>query len=191
MDKMREEFEKWCVRNGYLLDTCELGYSYIETAEHWETWQACAKVMQEQSGEAVAWMKRMESGRVMWRAVPPTHYANEWTPLYTRPQLAPAMLDGRQSGVKAATYDWETAHLKMAKRAADLEVENNKLRQGIEALRIVQQPTPIVPDGWKLVPVEPTKEMIDAAFTTSSSRISIYEAMLAAAPSARRFRSGL
>ncbi|WP_440030080.1 hypothetical protein [Chromobacterium amazonense] len=46
-------------------------------------------------------------------------------------------------------YDWEAAHLKMAERAAALEVENNKLRQGIEALRIVQQPAPAVPDGWR------------------------------------------
>ncbi|MBX9267260.1 hypothetical protein [Chromobacterium violaceum] len=44
-------------------------------------------------------------------------------------------------------YDWEAAHFKMAERAAALEVENNKLRQGIEALQIVQpQPAPAVPE---------------------------------------------
>ncbi|WP_312120303.1 hypothetical protein [Kosakonia cowanii] len=44
-----------------------------------------------------------------------------------------------------------------------------------------------VPDGWKLVPVEPTKEMIDAGWsyymtTKSPSSLGVYGAMLAAAP---------
>jgi len=43
------------------------------------------------------------------------------------------------------------------------------------------------PDGWKLVPVEPTKEMIDAGWsyymtTKSPSSLGVYGAMLAAAP---------
>jgi len=41
---------------------------------------------------------------------------------------------------------------------------------------------PTVPKGWKLVPVEPTDRMIEAAFETSSSRVDIYQHMLAAAP---------
>ncbi|MCD0493828.1 hypothetical protein LQD23_16225 [Chromobacterium violaceum] len=49
-------------------------------------------------------------------------------------------------------YDWEAAHFKMAERVTELEVENNKLRQGIEALQIVQpQPAPAVPDGVRAV----------------------------------------
>ena len=48
-----------------------------------------------------------------------------------------------------------------------------------------------VPEGWKLVPMDPTKEMFDAAFdapcighpeTSGQSYDSIYKAMLAAAP---------
>ncbi|EOU9550650.1 DUF551 domain-containing protein [Cronobacter dublinensis] len=44
-----------------------------------------------------------------------------------------------------------------------------------------------VPDGWVLVPVEPTKEMIDAGWsyymtTKSTSSAGVYGAMLAAAP---------
>lgn len=47
--------------------------------------------------------------------------------------------------------------------------------------------SPVVPDGWKLVPVEPTKEMIDAGWsyymtTKSPSSLGVYGAMLAAAP---------
>lgn len=50
---------------------------------------------------------------------------------------------------------------------------------------------PSVPDGWQLVPVEPTQRMLEAAFlriesegisTTPWLRASIYRAMLAAAP---------
>lgn len=51
---------------------------------------------------------------------------------------------------------------------------------------------PAVPDGWKLVPIEPTEEMDDAAHGKNSGRCSsswcscdckkIYKAMLSAAP---------
>jgi hypothetical protein len=39
-----------------------------------------------------------------------------------------------------------------------------------------------IPDGWKLVPVEPTSEMIDAARVHQTTFSAIYAAMLAAAP---------
>jgi len=41
---------------------------------------------------------------------------------------------------------------------------------------------PAVPQGWKLVPVEPTDAMVDAAHHAGWSRIDIYSAMLAATP---------
>lgn len=55
------------------------------------------------------------------------------------------------------------------------------------ALRTLLTQPPAV-DGWKLVPIEPTKEMLDAAWkakqtTTIESRKNIYCSMLAAAPS--------
>ena len=47
--------------------------------------------------------------------------------------------------------------------------------------------SPAIPDGWVMVPVEPTKEMIDAGWsyymtTKSPSSLGVYGAMLAAAP---------
>lgn len=40
-----------------------------------------------------------------------------------------------------------------------------------------------VPEGWQLVPVEPTEEMLDAGyFTNHGANRGIYRAMLAAAP---------
>lgn len=46
---------------------------------------------------------------------------------------------------------------------------------------------PEIPDGWKLVPVEPTKEMIDAGLRKNASNPhpwcpAVYRAMLAASP---------
>ena len=49
------------------------------------------------------------------------------------------------------------------------------------------QPAPSVPDGWKIVPVEPTFEMLDRGSDQSYGYVSIaldvWVAMLAAAPS--------
>ncbi|MEL5371947.1 hypothetical protein PTR52_23030, partial [Serratia nevei] len=43
--------------------------------------------------------------------------------------------------------------------------------------------SPEIPEGWKLVPVEPTKEMINAALAAGCASIrSAYREMLAAAP---------
>jgi hypothetical protein len=47
--------------------------------------------------------------------------------------------------------------------------------------------SPVIQDGWVMVPVEPTKEMIDAGWsyymtTKSPSSLGVYGAMLAAAP---------
>ena len=41
----------------------------------------------------------------------------------------------------------------------------------------------VAPEGWQLVPVEPTEEMLDAGyFTNHGANRGIYRAMLAAAP---------
>lgn len=43
--------------------------------------------------------------------------------------------------------------------------------------------SPVIPDGWKLVPVEPTTEMINAALASGALSIrTAYRVMLAAAP---------
>ncbi|HFD2061487.1 TPA: hypothetical protein ACF2D8_002344 [Serratia marcescens] len=60
-----------------------------------------------------------------------------------------------------------------------------------EVERLLAQPvsggytlnSPVIPDGWKPVPVEPTKEMINAALAAGCASIrSAYREMLAAAP---------
>ncbi len=56
-----------------------------------------------------------------------------------------------------------------------------------EALKVAMYNSPVIPEGWQLVPVEPTKEMIDAGWlhfmgTKNPSSKGTYKAMLAAAP---------
>ncbi len=62
----------------------------------------------------------------------------------------------------------------------------------IEARMTGAQPAPSVPEGWKLVPIEPTPGMIDAAeyvdwgdADVRGSCINAWDRMLAAAPEAR------
>ena len=48
-----------------------------------------------------------------------------------------------------------------------------------------EQHLDMVPEGWKLVPVEPTTKMIDAARSQSSFPAGVWRAMLAAAQAYR------
>ena len=78
---------------------------------------------------------------------------------------------GLPSGAVAALARSFTAH-KMADNAA------KAFREGIASA---------IPEGWQLVPVEPTPEMVESAMPTSNlaSRFQIsesYRAMLAASP---------
>lgn len=75
--------------------------------------------------------------------------------------------------------------------------------EGLDALLIdlreaLEQPAPAVPHGWKLVPLEPTEQMAEAAenvcigtdadwreeYITSYGAVEVYRAMLSAAPQA-------
>lgn len=46
---------------------------------------------------------------------------------------------------------------------------------------VLQSNTPVIPEGWRLVPVEPTREMNRVADMTGDAW-DVYKAMLAAAP---------
>lgn len=67
----------------------------------------------------------------------------------------------------------------------ELVAENERLREALEcATKHYPDPSKMAPEGWQLVPVEPTIEMVQAAthsdvgFGTRAA----YQAMLAAAP---------
>ena len=70
--------------------------------------------------------------------------------------------------------------------------ENEPIWKAIEARVTGAQPAPIIPEGWKLVPIEPTPGMIDAAeyvdwgdADVRGSCINAWDRMLAAAPEAK------
>lgn len=73
------------------------------------------------------------------------------------------------------------------KRAKASEEAANRVRAAL--LAHIQRRA--VPDGWQVVPKEPTKDMVEAAYdnvTGGGGRAAIYAAMLAAAPAPDHFR---
>jgi hypothetical protein len=77
-----------------------------------------------------------------------------------------------------------------AQRIAELEKERDELRARLTELEYTR-PVPAIPAGWKLVPVEPTPEMLEAGLSAQNEAWNvhythIYAAMLAAAPEAAR-----
>ena len=67
----------------------------------------------------------------------------------------------------------------MCKNADGIANWTSKLKR-IDAALAGKQPTPVVPEGWQLVPVDPTPEML-IAINWPNDPIG-YAAMLAAAP---------
>lgn len=78
----------------------------------------------------------------------------------------------------------------MAQRVADLEAERDELRARLAeieaqepvrwvantqhsycATKLYARPVPAIPDGWRLVPVEPTPEMLTAAARASMQHL--------------------
>ena len=99
-------------------------------------------------------------------------------------------LDALKIGHESAHDCAETFHIEMAgykqQRHEALDAEVKQISDAIGALRAaLEQPqvnSPEIPEGWKLVPVEPTTKMIDAARSQSSFPAGVWRAMLAAAP---------
>ena len=82
--------------------------------------------------------------------------------------------DGDRRGIAECLGEAEEALIEVVNRRA-------AMLQGADGN------SPVIPDGWVMVPVEPTKEMIDAGWsyymtTKSPSSLGVYGAMLAAAP---------
>lgn len=87
-----------------------------------------------------------------------------------------------------AQYDQLQSKYKAVLDALQLARDNTEWCSSEELERIDaalagQVPEPAVPEGWQLVPVEPTNDMLDASyFNNHSANKCIYKAVLAAAP---------
>lgn len=107
--------------------------------------------------------------------------------------------DGDKRGILDCLGDAEEALIEVVNRRAAMlqgaeNAESPTTMQTAPVLdsspKIAESPSgnsPVIPDGYALVPVEPTKEMIDAGWsyymtTKSASSLGVYGAMLAAAP---------
>ncbi|NEG58016.1 hypothetical protein [Pantoea agglomerans] len=115
----------------------------------------------------------------------------QWIPLFTRPAPAADLVkqNPRYQIQKKPSYGRESVWIDVASRE---EAEANVLH-GYRWRMVYDAPAPaadlaeLVPDGWKLVPGEPTKEMRLAsrryvAKTKVTTGPGFYRAMLAAAP---------
>ncbi|MDU3156446.1 MAG: hypothetical protein E7B34_12365 [Hafnia alvei] len=60
-------------------------------------------------------------------------------------------------------------------------IEAQLLRQAIDVIVILDENSPVIPDGWKLVPIEPTAEMYEAGDKQITTK-QVWDSMLAAAP---------
>ena len=92
------------------------------------------------------------------------------------------------SAFSAAAQDEDGDIIKtLQARVADLEAQLYAVGAGGVGSTVARQDHPeqhldMVPEGWKLVPVEPTTKMIDAARSQSSFPAGVWRAMLNAAP---------
>ena len=131
-------------------------------------------------------------GSPVWRDKPGywnAQFPKSSKPLYLAPgaQPAPSFADAYQGAME------EVAIWKM--RALEAEDMNRKFIAEINGPAHMgepvqpAQPAPSIPEGWKLVPIEPTKEMVQKACTDHgypngdhSVYVRGYRSMLAAAP---------
>ena len=84
-----------------------------------------------------------------------------------------------------------TEYHKHSARSTGLAAWNRRAESGTFDKPFVFQTRPTVPEGWKLVPIEPTVEIVQAAQDYFVSHdewgfSGMYRAMLAAAPEVKR-----
>ncbi|WP_010245242.1 hypothetical protein [Pantoea agglomerans] len=87
-------------------------------------------------------------------------------------------------GTVSIAMDWNT-HRNVATVNMRHDLVVSEMKDGDELFTRPAFSADLVPDGWKLVPIEPTEEMIAAGdqFMDGLSRLGdAYDAMLAAAP---------
>lgn len=173
-DTMRESFERWASDggewSGAVARDSDGNYQLMQTASAWNVWQAAAQSQQAQ-GEPAAVLCR-EIGETTWfdhqplRPGSSTELARqkspEWDtkPVYDIPPAPAALPKGWRLREKKTCYVLEDGSTVVATLAGpDAEENAVKIAAAISAL---SEPA-AVPDGWRLVPIEPTPNMLKAA----------------------------
>jgi hypothetical protein len=134
------------------------------------------KIAEMENQELVAWMDRHGT---LYNSV--SHVRPSDKPLYALPGAQPAanFADAYQGAMEEVAI-WK-------KRALEAEDLNRKFVAEINGPTYMgepAQPAPSVPDGWKLVPIDPTRNMLDI-MDLGSNMLYRYRALLAAAPEAK------
>lgn len=110
-----------------------------------------------------------------------TKRLDQFTDLYTHP--APAVPE-KESAAPVVLYQWRIIGQGARKEWYDttkIWYDKHKDNPQYKFRVIHAHPAPAVPEGWKLVPIEPTEEMI-VAITRFNLPENNYKAMLSAAP---------
>lgn len=95
-------------------------------------------------------------------------------------EIAMAALTARPVGTIRIEMDWNT-HRNVATLDMRDDLVAADMRTGDKLYTAPPVAAPAVPDGWKLVPVEPTAAMYDAGDHQLATK-QVWDAMLAAAP---------
>ncbi|AWQ49217.1 hypothetical protein [Serratia marcescens] len=192
----RQQFEEWAKGEGFSLargipvDCGNCIYVDGDTYILWQAWQASRELLANRVAQPVMWAherKLSTDVAITKDEVVAAAWKSEGlsiTPLYTAlhrstpPAMVGELLEAMEEVIRISDRDHDAW---------------NRVKVAITAYRaaMLAQPvssgytlnSPVIPDGWKLVPVEPTEDMLRAAYRESGVySAKTYRAMLAAAP---------
>lgn len=153
-------------------------YKDDHTQRHWWTWQ---NALLRRIPELEEWKAKVIKAAEEAHGPGAFRFKMSLNSRGTASNVFPQWLDQRWVSF---VYAEDDAHVGLHARIAQLEVERDQLRAELGMVR--------VPEGWVLVPVDPTREMLDRGShnvncnyhygTTESIAKHAYKAMLSAAP---------
>lgn len=145
----RELFEKWCPVNIERNKWHPELYAHLPARQQWDAWNACRAAMLNHSGEATE--KGKADGALTNEVILPATKIKPVADLYG---ITPST-----SGETSFTFD--------AVEAADFIASGCSVQEYVELERYQQacaDTPPVIPDGYALVPIEPTEDMIINGF---------------------------
>ena len=197
----REEFEAWASKNCYILELDESGdYERDITFSAYEGFKA-AKAQAVPDGYRLMPPEPTPEMIEAWRESPfsddhEENLASGYDAMFlAAPEVSTSISNPMPSGYMLNTLiKFQKWRIGEDDRALDeTGLTPRSITEAIDWAieRLDKSVVKSVPDGWKLVPIDPTQEMFDAAFhapsvghpeTSGQSYGSIYKAMVSAAP---------